>query len=153
DYTQWYIINGPDSENQSFPSGHSAYSWLFLPFLVLIKNEKMKKPIKALILISVIGYGLFISMSRVILGGHYFSDILFSTGIASVLTILFYKKFYPEDIKIIKEIGTPKRYLIIENEKLNIAYSKSKGKWGKLIFNEEKDYPRTRYYTREKIKT
>ncbi|MFX1445461.1 MAG: hypothetical protein ACFFHV_18755, partial [Promethearchaeota archaeon] len=26
DYTQWYIINGPDSENQSFPSGHSAYS-------------------------------------------------------------------------------------------------------------------------------
>jgi len=153
EYTQWYIINGPDSENQSFPSGHSAYSWLFLPFLILIKNEIMKKPVKILIIISVIGYGLFISMSRIILGGHYCSDILFSTGIASVLTILFYKKFYPEDIKFTKEIGTLKRYQIIENEKLNIGYSESKGTWGKLVFNKEKNDPWTRYDTRKKAKS
>ncbi len=153
DYTQWYIINGPDSENQSFPSGHSAYSWLFLPFLILIKNENMKKPIKILIIISVIGYGMFISMSRIILGGHYCSDILFSTGIASLLTILFYNKFYPEDVKITKEIGTLKRYLIIENEKLNIRHSESKEKWGKLVFNKGKDYHWTRYYTRKKAKS
>ena len=143
EYTQWYIINGPNSENQSFPSGHSAYAWLFLPFLILIKNEIMKKPVKILIVISVIGYGIFVSMSRIILGGHYFSDILFSTGIASVLIILFYKKFYPEDIKFTKknEIGTLKRYIIIENEKLNIIYSESKEKSGKIDFNKEKNYP------------
>ncbi|MFX1340738.1 MAG: phosphatase PAP2 family protein [Promethearchaeota archaeon] len=137
DYTQWYIINGPDSENQSFPSGHSAYSWLFLPFLVLIKNEKMKKPIKALILISVIGYGLFISMSRIILGGHYFSDILFSTGIASVLTILFYKKFYPEDLKAKGEIKELKRFIVLDSEHLKVKYPTSIENNEVLNFKEE----------------
>jgi len=137
EYTQWYIINGPDSENQSFPSGHSAYSWLFLPILILIKNENMKKPVKILIIISVIGYGLFISMSRIILGGHYCSDILFSTGIASVLTILFYKKFYLEDLIVKEEIKEIKRFLILENEELKSNYSASIEKNEILSFNEE----------------
>jgi membrane-associated phospholipid phosphatase len=137
DYTQWYIINGPDSENQSFPSGHSAYSWLFLPLLILIKNEKMKKPVKALIVASVIGYGLFISMSRIILGGHYCSDVLFSTGIASVLTILFYKKFYPEDLKITEESKEIKRFLIIEGEEIKLKSSTPIERNEILSLNEE----------------
>lgn len=154
DYTQWYIINGPDSENQSFPSGHSAYAWLFLPFLILIKNEKMKKPIKILITMSVISYGLFISMSRIILGGHYCSDILFSTGIASVLTILFYKKFYPEDLKVKEEIKEIKRFLILDSEELKSNYSAPIEKNEILSFNGEIQSPLKKYEKpKEVVKT
>ena len=151
DYTQWYVINGPDSENQSFPSGHSAYSWLFLPFLVLTKNEKMKNPFKILISISVISYGLFISMSRIILGGHYCSDILFSTGIASVLTILFYKKFYPEDLESMGEIKGVKRFLILDNEDLMSNYSTSMEKKDVVQLNKEIE-PSLTHYDKHKEK-
>ncbi|MBD3255501.1 MAG: phosphatase PAP2 family protein [Candidatus Lokiarchaeota archaeon] len=91
-YTQWYIINGVESDNQSFPSGHSMYSWLFLPFLILLRRENLNKYIKIIVASSVIGYGFFISIARVLIGGHYCSDVLFSTCIACTLCILFYKK-------------------------------------------------------------
>lgn len=123
EYTQWYIINGPNSDNQSFPSGHSAYAWLFLPFLILIKNEKMKIPVKIILIASVIGYGLFISLSRIIIGGHYCSDILFSTGIASVLTILFYKKIYPLEIQQIEKVILKERIKFVDSETFNIKNS------------------------------
>lgn len=99
EYTQWYVINGSNSESRGFPSGHSIYGWLFLPFLILTKNKNMEKSTKILIIVSVISYGTFISMSRIIIGAHYCSDILFSTGMVLVLTILLYKKFYPENIQ------------------------------------------------------
>jgi len=151
DYTQWYVINGPDSENQSFPSGHSAFSWLFLPFLILIKNEKMKKSIKVLIAMSVIGYGLFISMSRIILGGHYCSDILFSTGIASVLTILFYKKFYPEDLKVEEETKEIKRFIILDSEKIKSHYPTPIEKKEILSLNEEIQSPLKKYEKHKEV--
>jgi len=118
EYTQWYIINGPNSENQSFPSGHSAYAWLSLPFLYLLNNDKMKIYEKIILISSVIGYGLFISFARIILGGHYSSDVLFSTGIASVLTILFYKKVYSEEVEFSEKIEVIKTVHLVEGERL-----------------------------------
>ena len=142
EYTQWYIINGPNSDNQSFPSGHSAYAWLFLPFLVLIRNENMKIPVKIIIITSVIGYGIFISMSRIIIGGHYCSDILFSTGTASILTILFYKKFYSQDIQIAEKVVIKEKIKFIETERINIPYPKLKDKSEITSFEKETTYSR-----------
>jgi membrane-associated phospholipid phosphatase len=153
EYTQWYIINGPDSENQSFPSGHSAYSWLFLPFLILVKNEHMKKPIKISIIASVLGYGLFISWSRIILGGHYCSDILFSTGIASVLTILFYKKLFNQDIQNKEENNILNRFIILEDEKLNLGYPMQKALEKEIASNKKKVDQWNRYNFKKKAKS
>jgi membrane-associated phospholipid phosphatase len=94
-FTEWYIINGngTDSDNQSFPSGHTSAAWCFLPLLFLMNNRKMDKKTKILLIVSVLGFGLFIGISRVLKGAHYASDVLFSTGMASLMTIYLYKTF------------------------------------------------------------
>ena len=95
-FTEWYIINGNGKKDshQSFPSGHAMMAWCFLPFLFLLNNKEMDKKIKILLTGSVLGFGLFIGISRVLRGAHYASDVLFSTGIASLITIYLYKSLY-----------------------------------------------------------
>jgi membrane-associated phospholipid phosphatase len=94
-FTEWYIINGKGTKgsHQSFPSGHAMAAWFFLPFLFLLKNKEMDKKIKILLVGTVLGFGLFVGISRVLKGAHYASDVLFSTGIVSLMTIYLYKTF------------------------------------------------------------
>ncbi len=98
-YTPWYLPPGPLSGiqgNASFPSGHTAMGWMFLPLLIGVRNRKWKNPIKILVIILVIGFGLFLGVSRIVTGDHYASDVLFSTGVAAIATIWLYQKFYIE---------------------------------------------------------
>lgn len=92
-YTPWFIINGYNG-NQSFPSGHAAMAAMFLPLLITIKDRKWKDPIKIVVSILVVGWSLFVGASRVVVGAHYASDVLFSLGMASIVTILLYKEIY-----------------------------------------------------------
>ncbi len=93
-YTPWYLPPGPDLNNHSFPSGHAARGWMLLPLLILVKDKEWKDPTRITTTALVIGWGLFVAISRVIIGAHYASDVLFSTGAAAVITILLYKWFY-----------------------------------------------------------
>lgn len=93
DFTPWFLPQG-FTDNYSFPSGHAAMSMMFLPLLVLVKDRKIKDPVKIVIIVLVIGWGLFVALSRVAIGAHYASDVLFSSGFAAIITILFYKKIY-----------------------------------------------------------
>ena len=63
---------------------------------ITLKDEIDKK-IKLTLIMSVIGFGLFVAISRVLRGSHYASDVLFSTGLASLLTLFFYKTFSCKD--------------------------------------------------------
>jgi len=92
-FTPWFLPQG-FTDNYSFPSGHAAMSMMFLPLLVLVKDRKIKDPVKIVIIVLVIGWGLFVALSRVAIGAHYASDVLFSSGFAAIITILFYKKIY-----------------------------------------------------------
>lgn len=98
-FTEWWVINGYTG-NQSFPSGHTAMGWMFLPLLILaanrIKENRSSKNILIAISLSilVLGWGLFVGMSRVAVGAHYASDALFSTAFASIITIWLYKRYY-----------------------------------------------------------
>lgn len=94
DYTPWFLPPGPTSSGNSFPSGHAAVGWMFLPLLITVKEKKWNDPYKIIMLVLVIGWGLFVAMSRVVLGAHFTSDILFSTGVAAITTVIFYKKIY-----------------------------------------------------------
>ncbi|MFX1392862.1 MAG: phosphatase PAP2 family protein [Promethearchaeota archaeon] len=96
-FTPWFLPPGPISGlkgNASFPSGHTSMGWMLLPLLILIKDLKWKDPKKLIITILVICWGLYLGISRIVTGDHYASDVLFSTGVAFVATILLYKKFY-----------------------------------------------------------
>jgi len=100
DYTPWFLPPGPGLGNFSFPSGHTAQAWLFLPFLILVKDRKWKDPLRIIVTILTMTWGSLVGVSTIIIGAHFPSDVLFSTGVAAVLTILLYSKFYIEKGKI-----------------------------------------------------
>ncbi len=93
DYTPWFLPQGITG-NQSFPSGHTAMGWMFLPLLIVVKDRKNTDIIKILSYILIVGWGLFVGLSRIVIGAHYVSDVLFSTMMAAVITILLYKRLY-----------------------------------------------------------
>ncbi len=94
DYTPWFLPPGPLSGGESFPSGHTSISFMFLPLLILLKDRKLKDPIRILITFLILGWAIFVGLSRVVIGDHYASDVLFSAMMATVITILLYKKYY-----------------------------------------------------------
>lgn len=93
-YTPWFLPPGPSLKNDSFPSGHTAIGWMFLPLLIQVRERKWNDPVRILTALFVIGWGLFVAISRVVIGAHYASDVLFSTGVAVVATIWLYKRYY-----------------------------------------------------------
>ena len=93
-YTPWFLPPGPTSSGSSFPSGHTSMSFMFIPILILIRNLRWKNPIKAMLALLVIGWAVFVGLSRIVIGAHYASDVLFSGGMAVLITILLYRQIY-----------------------------------------------------------
>ncbi len=93
DYTPWFLPQGITG-NKSFPSGHTAMGWMFLPLLITVKDRRNTNTVKILAYILILGWGLFVGLSRIIVGAHYASDVLFSTGFAAITTLLLYRKHY-----------------------------------------------------------
>jgi len=69
-------------------------AFLLLPLIIQVRERKWTDPIKIIVIIFIIGWGLFVAISRVVIGDHYASDVLFSTGFAAVATIWLYKRYY-----------------------------------------------------------
>ena len=69
-------------------------SFMFVPLLILVKDRKLKDPIRIITTILVLGWAIFVGLSRIVVGAHYASDVLFSGMMASVITILFYRQIY-----------------------------------------------------------
>ncbi|MFW9952773.1 MAG: phosphatase PAP2 family protein [Candidatus Thorarchaeota archaeon] len=95
-FTPWFLPPGISAGGSSFPSGHAAMGWMFLPLLIAIKGRKSADPFRILVILLVIGWGIFVALSRVVVGAHYASDVLFSTGAATFVTIFLYVMFYKE---------------------------------------------------------
>lgn len=90
-FTPWFLPNGIN-DNQSFPSGHSAMSWMILPLLLLVINKSRKVKISFLILI--VFWGISVSLSRVVIGAHYASDILFGSSIIITVFLIVTKSYW-----------------------------------------------------------
>jgi membrane-associated phospholipid phosphatase len=92
-FTPWFIPQGITG-NFSFPSGHTAMGWIFLPLLIIVRKREWKDPVKILTVILVLGWGSFVGLSRIVVGAHYASDVLFATGTAAVTALLLYRRFF-----------------------------------------------------------
>jgi lipid A 4'-phosphatase len=89
---------GQPEQGKSFPSGHAAVGFfLFSPFFFLRKTSRSS----AFLFLGLgIFYGTFMGAGRMIQGGHFLSDVLWS-GVFTYLTglILYYIFRFDEEIK------------------------------------------------------
>ena len=97
-FTPWFLPPGIAAGGSSFPSGHAAMSFMFVPLLIplskMLAEKRSKKVLSIILMFIVIGWALFVAASRVVIGAHYASDVLFSSGVACIITILLYKWIY-----------------------------------------------------------
>ena len=90
-FTAWYLPQCPNG-HESFASGHTAEGWLLLPVgLILFSGRSRATRMTTTAL--AIGWGLAVAISRVRLGAHYASDVLFSSGVGITAFLLLYQYF------------------------------------------------------------
>jgi membrane-associated phospholipid phosphatase len=75
-FTPWYLPQGITGFD-SFPSGHAAMGWMLLALMVLFVNGKVW--IKKFIFMLIIMWAVLLSYSRVVIGAHFASDVLFGS--------------------------------------------------------------------------
>ena len=75
-FTEWFIANGING-HQSFPSGHAAMGWMLMPLFLLVLNKN--KFIKSFTIGLIVIISTAITLSRVVIGAHYASDVLFGS--------------------------------------------------------------------------
>jgi membrane-associated phospholipid phosphatase len=89
-FTPWYLPQGITGSD-SFPSGHAAMGWMLLPLLILLVNKKAWFTYASTILIFI--WAVVLASSRVVIGAHYASDVLFGSFFIIMKSILFNRKF------------------------------------------------------------
>lgn len=85
DFSAWYIPNGING-NQSFPSGHAAMGFMLLSLFVFVADKSFYKRLffKGII----ISWAAAVCISRVVIGAHFTSDVLFGAFIIIVSYLL-----------------------------------------------------------------
>ncbi len=85
DFSPWYLPHGING-NQSFPSGHAAMAFMLLALFVFFTEKAFYKRffLKGLI----ISWAAAVCISRIIVGAHYTSDVLFG-AFAIIVSYLF----------------------------------------------------------------
>jgi len=91
-FSDWFVIKGITG-NESFPSGHSAMGWMILPVLILFSKNKIGQRI-LLIIISV--WAVAVGISRIVIGAHFASDVLFGAFFV-IMVYLLLKNRYLQD--------------------------------------------------------
>ncbi len=72
---------------RSFPSGHAATAMgVWLAFALFFPKYRLR----------LIGLGIAVSLSRVVLSQHYLSDVLIGGWIGAMTTLVLYGLFYPK---------------------------------------------------------
>ena len=107
-YTKWFVLNGsrkPTAEMlalgiasdgyKSFPSGHTCAGAMiiliyFIPDCLNMEGKKKAKA-KGILLAVSLAYTFAIALSRVVMGAHYATDVLFAWGITYLVAFLSFK--------------------------------------------------------------
>ncbi len=89
-FSAWYIPHG-FTGNDSFPSGHAAMGWMMIALFVLFTDKSYR--IRLLLKGLIISWAIAVSVSRVIIGAHYASDVIFSSFGMIIVYILVLNYF------------------------------------------------------------
>lgn len=85
DFTTWYLPNGING-NQSFPSGHAAMGFMLLALFIFLGNKSLL--IRIIFKGLIFSWAIAVSISRVVIGAHYTSDIVFGSFIMIISYLL-----------------------------------------------------------------
>lgn len=89
-FTPAAVINWEyGKECDSFTCGHCSFALGFIAFFFLFR--------KTWILIAALSYGLIVSIGRILQGGHFFSDFVFSWIIMLLTARLLYDYMYRDE--------------------------------------------------------
>ena len=86
-FTPWYLPQGLTGFD-SFPSGHAAIGWIILPLIILVVNKN--RWLKYLVFCLICCWGIVLASSRVVIGAHYASDVLF--GSFFIIAVFYFLK-------------------------------------------------------------
>ncbi|MBR1747882.1 MAG: phosphatase PAP2 family protein [Clostridia bacterium] len=106
-FTKWYVINGKRNlvesvdgvaikdSCKSFPSGHTfsagmIYTLICLPDLIESWNKKW---VKGVVYGGTVAFTAVVAISRILVGAHYMSDVLFGGTMAFAGTMIFREIF------------------------------------------------------------
>jgi len=91
---------GPASKNASFPAGHpSAAFYMSAPYFVMREKKQRRKAL--LWLWGGILYGVVMGIARVIQGGHFVTDVIWSAGFVYLTAIVLAMFMFPDsDLKV-----------------------------------------------------
>lgn len=95
-FTPWYLPQGITGYD-SFPSGHAAMGWMLLPLLILLSNKN--EWIKNLSFVLIFIWAVVLAFSRVVIGAHYASDVLFGSFFI-IMTFVIFKNHFVTSQKI-----------------------------------------------------
>ena len=87
------MLNTSEHGTSSFFSIQTKIACLGFPILFIVQYEDIKKSTKVIFSISIIGWVLYVAITRVVIGKRYTSDVLFPIEFASIITIFLYKFF------------------------------------------------------------
>ena len=94
-FSAWYLPQGI-TWNDSFPSGHAAMGWIMISLFVLFVDKPFRK--RLIIKSLIISWAIALCFSRVIIGAHYASDILFAS-FGMIITYFIVLKYVTKNIK------------------------------------------------------
>lgn len=92
-FTPYYKMTGTCKTNCSFISGHAAAAFFFMAFGYVMRSQK--------IFLLGVSFGVFMSLTRVVQGGHFFSDVLFAFIINFIILKGLYYLFYKEEVRLV----------------------------------------------------
>jgi lipid A 4'-phosphatase len=88
----------PESPGKSFPCGHASMGFYFFVLFFIFRKKRLK--LANISLVFALLWGSFIGLARIVQGGHFLSDVIWTAGLMYLVTslIFFFMKLdrFPE---------------------------------------------------------
>ena len=84
----WWQPGGA-GQGKSFPSGHAAMGYVLASGAVLVPCRRVW--LRCLVVVSALGYGSLIGLTRIVQGGHFLSDVACSGLLVTLLVMILYR--------------------------------------------------------------
>ncbi len=88
-FTPWYLPQGSNGHH-SFISGHTANAFCVLPLTMLFRKDPKRHTIAW---VAVLLWGVVAALSRVVIGAHFPSDVLFAAAVTLLIFVLLQRRF------------------------------------------------------------